>query len=75
MPKHSMNEMTSIQSEFTRRYSELPGLLGVGIGRDETTGDYQLKVYVQSAAVIKKLPRSFHNVPVSIDVTTGAVAY
>ena len=75
MSKHSMNEMTSIQSEFTRRYSAIPGLVGVGIGKDETTGDYQLNVYVKTPAVIAKLPQSFHDVRVSVDVTGGAVAY
>jgi len=70
--RHTLSEMALIQSEFERRFSGVPGLLGVGIGKDQTTGDYALKVYVMDNRASGRLPKSFNDVAVSIDVTGQA---
>jgi hypothetical protein len=73
--KHTLKEMISIQSEFERKFASSPGIVGVGIGKDNNTGDYALRVFVQNRNASRRLPTSFHDVVVSIDVTGDLTAY
>lgn len=72
--KHSLREMTKIQAEFERRFGNIPGIVGIGIGKGDN-GDYALKVYVDDSVTVRRIPRSFDDVQVSIDVSGGVSAY
>ena len=66
--------MTSIQSEFERRFAGLPGVLGIGLGKGEG-GEYELKVYVVDAHASEPFPKKFQDARVSVEVTGKITAH
>ena len=72
--KHTLREMVQIQSEFERHFSGVPGVIGIGIGKNKENGDYALMVYVADKTICKRIPKHFNDVLVSVDVTGNVQA-
>ena len=72
--KYTLKEMATIQTEFEHKFAGLPGVTGIGLGKSRS-GEYELKVYVDSIQSSRRLPQRFKEAPVSVEVTGKISAY
>jgi hypothetical protein len=65
---HSMNEALEIQKAFIAQYAHKNGVLGIGIGLNESRDDLALAVSVSRPGQAEKLPDTFRGLDVRVDV-------
>ncbi len=64
-----------IQKEFEEQFADAPGVRGIGLGVNSAETAPAINVQVETAAAGKKLPQSFHNLDVVVDVVGDVTAY
>lgn len=75
--RQAMTRVMGVQSINEASLLATPGVVGVGIGRDEASDELTLEIYVESAAVAAQqvFPSSLEGVPVRVVETGEFVAF
>lgn len=73
--RHSLEQAVEIQKNFEKLYANDTGVVGIGIGLNNTADDLALNVQVARAAVGQNLPETFDGLDVVVDVVGTIKAY
>jgi hypothetical protein len=75
MDEDAMERARRMQPELVRRLQDVPGILGIGVGRGRARGSIALRVLVRDQAAASVVPESVGDVDVIVEITGRLRAY